>query len=108
MIPESFISEVLSRTDIVEVIGRYVKLQRKGVNYMACCPFHKEKTPSFAVNQSRQFFKCFGCGESGSAIAFLMKYKGLSPMPLKNWLMRSAWKCLKIRKRNDARHKLAV
>ena len=78
MIPESFISEVLSRTDIVEVIGRYVKLQRKGVNYMACCPFHKEKTPSFAVNQSRQFFKCFGCGESGSAIAFLMKYKGLS------------------------------
>lgn len=78
MIPESFISEVLSRSDIVDVIGQYVKLQKKGTNYMACCPFHKEKTPSFSVNQQRQFFKCFGCGESGTAITFLMKYKGLS------------------------------
>ncbi len=78
MIPESFIEEVLSRTDIVQVIGRYVKLQHKGANWMACCPFHKEKTPSFSVNPSRQFFKCFGCGEHGTAITFLMKYKGLS------------------------------
>lgn len=78
MIPESFIEEVLSRTDIVQVIGRYVKLQHKGTNWLACCPFHKEKTPSFAVNQQKQFFKCFGCGEHGTAISFLMKYKGLS------------------------------
>ena len=78
MIPESFIEEVLSRTDIVQVIGRYVKLQHKGTNWLACCPFHKEKTPSFAVNQSKQFFKCFGCGEHGTAISFLMKYKGLT------------------------------
>ena len=78
MIPESFIEEVLSRTDIVQVIGRYVKLQHKGINWMACCPFHKEKTPSFAVNPSKQFFKCFGCGEHGTAITFLMKFKGLS------------------------------
>ena len=78
MIPESFIEEVLSRTDIVQVIGRYVKLQHKGSNWMACCPFHKEKTPSFAVNPSKQFFKCFGCGEHGTAITFLMKFKGLS------------------------------
>ena len=78
MIPESFIEEVLSRTDIVQVIGRYVKLQHKGSNWMACCPFHKEKTPSFAVNPSKQFFKCFGCGEHGTAITFLMKFKGLT------------------------------
>ncbi len=78
MIPESFIEEVLSRTDIVQVIGRYVKLQHKGANWMACCPFHKEKTPSFSVNPARQFFKCFGCGEKGTAITFLMKYKGLT------------------------------
>lgn len=78
MIPESFIQEVLSRTNIVDVIGRYVKLQHKGANWMACCPFHKEKTPSFAVNASKQFFKCFGCGEKGTAITFLMKYKGLT------------------------------
>ena len=71
MIPESFIEEVLSRTDIVQVIGRYVKLQHKGANWMACCPFHKEKTPSFSVNPARQFFKCFGCGEKGTAITFL-------------------------------------
>lgn len=77
-IPESFIEEVLSRTDIVQVIGRYVKLQHRGSNWFACCPFHKEKTPSFAVNQSKQFFKCFGCGEHGTAISFLMKYKGLT------------------------------
>lgn len=78
MIPESFIEEVLSRTDIVQVIGRYVKLQHKGSNWMACCPFHKEKTPSFAVNPGKQFYKCFGCGEHGTAITFLMKFKGLS------------------------------
>lgn len=78
MIPDSFITELLARTDIVEVVGRYVKLQKKGVNWMACCPFHKEKTPSFAVNQGKQFFKCFGCGKAGSAIGFLMEFKGLS------------------------------
>ncbi len=78
MIPESFIEEVLSRTDIVEVIGRYVKLQHKGANWLACCPFHKEKTPSFSVNQTKQFYHCFGCGEHGTAISFLMKHKGLS------------------------------
>ncbi len=78
MIPESFITELLSRLDIVEVIGQYVKLQHKGANWMACCPFHKEKTPSFAVNQSKQFYKCFGCGKSGTAIKFLMEFKGLT------------------------------
>ncbi len=78
MIPESFIQELLSRIDIVEVINKVVPLKRTGKNYMACCPFHREKTPSFSVSPQKQFYKCFGCGASGSAIGFVMKYEGLS------------------------------
>ena len=77
MIPESFIQELLSRIDIVEVINKVVPLKRTGKNYMACCPFHREKTPSFSVSPQKQFFKCFGCGASGSVIGFVMKYEGL-------------------------------
>ena len=77
MIPESFIEEVLSRTDIVQVIGRYVKLQHKGSNWMACCPFHKEKTPSFSVNPQLGIYKCFGCGAGGDALSFIMNTKGI-------------------------------
>ena len=78
MIPESFIQELLSRVDIVELIGKYVPLKRAGKSFMACCPFHKEKSPSFSVSQSKQFFHCFGCGASGNAIGFLMKYEDLT------------------------------
>ncbi len=78
MIPESFIQELLSRIDIVEVINKVVPLKRTGKNYMACCPFHREKTPSFSVSPQKQFYKCFGCGAAGSAITFVMKYEGLS------------------------------
>ena len=78
MIPESFIQELLSRIDIVEVINKVSPLKRTGKNFMCCCPFHKEKTPSFSVSQQKQFFKCFGCGSSGNVIGFLMRYEGLS------------------------------
>ena len=78
MIPESFIQELLSRIDIVEVINNVSPLKRTGKNFMCCCPFHKEKTPSFSVSQQKQFFKCFGCGASGNVIGFLMRYEGLS------------------------------
>ena len=78
MIPESFIQELLSRIDIVEVINKVSPLKRTGKNFMCCCPFHKEKTPSFSVSQQKQFFKCFGCGASGNVISFLMRYEGLS------------------------------
>ena len=78
MIPESFIQELLSRIDIVEVINKDSPLKRTGKNFMCCCPFHKEKTPSFSVSQQKQFFKCFGCGASGNVIGFLMRYEGLS------------------------------
>ncbi|MCH5163177.1 MAG: DNA primase [Clostridiales bacterium] len=68
-----FISNVLDKTDIVSLISRYVKLNKKGNTYMACCPFHNEKTPSFSVVPDRQFFHCFGCGVGGNAISFVMK-----------------------------------
>ena len=77
MIPEGFISSLLERADIVDVIGRYVTLKKSGRNFMACCPFHKEKTPSFSVSPSKQIFKCFGCGKAGNAIGFLMDIEHL-------------------------------
>jgi DNA primase len=77
VIPESFIQELLGRVDIVDVIERYLPLKKGGANYQACCPFHSEKTPSFTVSPSKQFYHCFGCGAHGSAIGFLMQYSGL-------------------------------
>ncbi|MDX2507224.1 MAG: DNA primase [Gammaproteobacteria bacterium] len=74
-IPREFIDEVLAYTDIVELIDSRVPLKRSGSNHMACCPFHGEKTPSFSVSQTKQFYHCFGCGASGDAIGFLMEYE---------------------------------
>ena len=78
MIPESFIQELLNRVDIVEVIDKAVPLKKAGANYSACCPFHNEKSPSFTVSPTKQFYHCFGCGAHGSALSFLMEYNGLS------------------------------
>jgi DNA primase len=77
LIPQSFIQELLARVDIVDVVERYVKLKKAGANYVACCPFHSEKTPSFSVSPSKQFYHCFGCGAHGSAISFVMQYTGM-------------------------------
>lgn len=74
-IPQSFIDDLLARTDIVGVIESRVPLKRAGRNYSACCPFHKEKTPSFTVSPDKQFYYCFGCGATGNAIGFLMDYE---------------------------------
>lgn len=77
-IPEAFIDEVISRADIVELIHSQVTLKKSGKNYVACCPFHNEKTPSFTVSRDKQFYYCFGCGASGNAVSFLMEYGRLS------------------------------
>ena len=77
MIPESFIQELLHRVEIVDLIDGYVPLRKAGANYAACCPFHNEKTPSFTVSPTKQFYHCFGCGAHGTAIGFLMEYSGL-------------------------------
>ena len=72
------IEEIKSRCNIVDVIGSVVNLKRGGSSYMACCPFHNEKTPSFSVSESKQFYHCFGCGESGDVISFVQKYYNIS------------------------------
>ncbi|GFZ76109.1 DNA primase [Pseudohongiella nitratireducens] len=74
LIPQSFIDDLLSRVDIVEVIDKRVKLRKTGKNYSACCPFHQEKTPSFSVEPDKQFYYCFGCGAGGNALGFVMDF----------------------------------
>lgn len=77
-IPQSFLQDLLSRVDIVDVVGRYVQLKKGGANFMGLCPFHGEKSPSFSVSPNKQFFHCFGCGKNGNAIGFLMDHAGMS------------------------------
>jgi DNA primase len=77
VIPPSFVQDLLARADIVELIGRHVQLKKTGANRVGLCPFHGEKTPSFAVNAARQNYHCFGCGVHGNAIGFLMEFTGL-------------------------------
>jgi DNA primase len=77
-IPQSFIDDLLDRTDIVDLVDGHVKLKKTGRNYSACCPFHKEKTPSFSVAPDKQFYYCFGCGAGGNAIGFLMQLENLN------------------------------
>jgi DNA primase len=97
-IPKEFIQSLLLRCDIVDIIDSRVPLKRTGHNYVACCPFHQEKTPSFSVSPNKQFYHCFGCGEHGNAISFIMNYDRLNfvetiklladqlgmPLPLEN------------------------
>jgi DNA primase len=75
-IPQAFLQELLARVDIVEVVGRHVALKKGGANFLGLCPFHDEKSPSFTVSPTKQFFHCFGCGKSGSALGFLMEHTG--------------------------------
>ncbi|MDO8277593.1 MAG: DNA primase, partial [Burkholderiaceae bacterium] len=77
-IPQSFIQELIARTDVVEIVGRYVQLKKAGANFMGLCPFHGEKSPSFSVSPTKQFYHCFGCGKNGNAISFLMEHAGMS------------------------------
>ena len=77
-IPQSFIQELLSRVDVVDIVGKYVQLKKGGANFMGLCPFHGEKSPSFSVSPTKQFFHCFGCGKNGNAIGFLMEHAGMT------------------------------
>jgi len=89
-IPQHFIDELLNRTDIIEVIDARVPLKKAGHEYKACCPFHNEKTPSFTVSQSKQFYHCFGCGAHGTAVGFLMEYDHMGFPEAVEELARSA------------------
>ena len=77
-IPQNFIQELLARADVVEIVGRYVQLKKTGANFSGLCPFHSEKSPSFTVSPSKQFYHCFGCGKNGNAIGFLMDHAGMN------------------------------
>ncbi|MEO6972368.1 MAG: DNA primase [Rhodoferax sp.] len=77
-IPQSFIQELIARADVVEIVGRYVQLKKGGANFMGLCPFHAEKSPSFSVSPSKQFYHCFGCGKNGNAVSFLMEHAGMN------------------------------
>ncbi len=78
MISQGTIQQILSRIDIIEIVGGYVKLKKRGSSYLGLCPFHNEKTPSFTVSPTKEIYKCFGCGRSGNAVSFLMEHEKFS------------------------------
>lgn len=86
MISPQTIQQITSRTDIIDVVGEFVKLKKRGTNYMGLCPFHNEKTPSFTVSPGKEIFKCFGCGKSGNAIGFLMEHEKFGYPEALRWL----------------------
>jgi DNA primase len=86
VITQTTIQQILSRIDILEIIGGFVRLKRRGANYLGLCPFHNEKTPSFTVSPSKEIFKCFGCGKSGNTISFIMEHEKLSYVEALRWL----------------------
>ena len=86
MITQNTIQQILSRIDILDVVGGFVRLKRRGANYLGLCPFHNEKTPSFTVSPSKEIFKCFGCGKSGNTISFIMEHEKLSYVEALRWL----------------------
>src|SRR5674476_1578670 len=86
MIPQETIQQIISRIDIIEIVNSFVKLKKRGVNYIGLCPFHNEKTPSFTVSPSKEIYKCFGCGRSGNTISFLMEHEKYSYVESLKWL----------------------
>jgi DNA primase len=86
LISQDSIQQILSRIDIVEIVGSFIKLKKRGANYLGLCPFHNEKTPSFTVSPSKEIYKCFGCGRSGNSISFLMEAEKYSYVEALRWL----------------------
>jgi DNA primase len=86
MIAQQTIQQILSRIDIIEIVGSFVKLKKRGVNYLGLCPFHNEKSPSFTVSPVKEIYKCFGCGRSGNTISFLMEHEKYSYAEALRWL----------------------
>jgi DNA primase len=86
MIPQETIQQIVSRIDIIEIINSFVKLKKRGTNYIGLCPFHNEKSPSFTVSPAKEIYKCFGCGRSGNAISFLMEHEKYSYVEALKWL----------------------
>ncbi|KAF0202203.1 MAG: hypothetical protein FD173_2006 [Gallionellaceae bacterium] len=107
MIPKSFVQYLLNRLDIVDVVERYVPLKKAGANFVACCPFHNEKSPSFTVSQSKQFYHCFGCGAHGTAIGFVMEHAGMGFVEAVEYLAKSVGVTVPQEASNTSQHKVA-
>ncbi len=88
MISQNTIQQILGRLDIIDVVGEFVKLKKRGSNYLGLCPFHNEKTPSFTVSPSKEIYKCFGCGKSGNSISFIMEHEKYSYVEALKWLAK--------------------
>ncbi|MGL6267309.1 MAG: DNA primase, partial [Chitinophagaceae bacterium] len=86
MITQQTIQQILSKIDILDVVGEFVKLKKRGTNYLGLCPFHNEKSPSFTVSPSKEIYKCFGCGRSGNTISFLMEHEKYAYVEALKWL----------------------
>ncbi len=86
MITQTTIQQILNRIDIIDVVGAYVKLKKRGTNYLGLCPFHNEKSPSFTVSPNKEIYKCFGCGKSGNTISFIMEHEKFSYVEALRWL----------------------
>jgi DNA primase len=106
MITPNTIQQITSRIDIIDVVGEFVKLKKRGTNYIGVCPFHNEKSPSFTVSPAKEIYKCFGCGKSGNTITFLMEHEKYNYVEALN-----GWPpviILKWKKRRPARNKSLV
>src|SRR5262252_3410160 len=86
MISQNTIQEILGRIDIIDIVGGFVKLKKRGANYLGLCPFHNEKSPSFTVSPAKEIYKCFGCGRSGNTISFSMEHEKYSYAEALRWL----------------------
>ena len=86
MISPNTIQQITSRIDIIDVVGEYVKLKKRGTNYLGLCPFHNEKSPSFTVSPAKEIYKCFGCGKSGNTITFLIEHEKFNYVESLKWL----------------------
>jgi DNA primase len=86
VISQNTIQQILSRIDIIDIVGTFVKLKKRGTNYLGLCPFHNEKSPSFTVSPTKEIYKCFGCGKSGNSISFLMEHEKYSYVESLRWL----------------------
>lgn len=86
MITQQTIQQILNRIDIIEIVGEFIKLKKRGTNYLGLCPFHNEKSPSFTVSPAKEIYKCFGCGKSGNTISFLMEHEKISYVEALRWL----------------------
>src|ERR1700712_3493622 len=86
MIAPASVQEVIDRSDIVEIVGQFIRLKRRGTNYIANCPFHNEKSPSFSVSSTKGIYKCFGCGRGGNVVTFVQEHEKLTFVESIRWL----------------------